>query len=298
MIRPRVLLNELLVTTLPGFVRLNESHGRWQSAGGPAGWKLEPAEGGFWLVLEGADVEAVPRDPLAAARCWPWPLKAVRRGPGAPWAWSAELRLSGFSEDRSRLLQLRDQLDRWLAGGHRSEDHRLGRGEKARSNELDGEEKSRSKEEGADLLAEVLGDALRPSQGGYRLTVAEGPTLVFRPDREGGGWQVNCTLARANTPLPPPSWVSLRDYLGVANGRIRGCRALVDTGPEILVRLERLIPRAEVSTGAILETVALLTDAGRLLGLACQVLCDVPDTGVAYEAYLLGGQSSEPAQPS
>jgi len=82
----------------------------------------------------------------------------------------------------------------------------------------------------------------------------------------------------------------VRDYLGVANTLLRGCRAFLDPDLENAAILEGRLQNSAKSPETIREAVVALAKAGRLLAPACQVLYDLPSIGEAYEGCLLGGK--------
>ena len=89
MVRERMSVAKVLGAKLREIEWLDPSHGHWRSPVGQARWLLEPADNGFWLVMEGTGSAASDHDPRAASRRWPWPLKAIRQGSGGPWVWCA-----------------------------------------------------------------------------------------------------------------------------------------------------------------------------------------------------------------
>jgi hypothetical protein len=281
MVRERMSVAEVLGARIPRLEWLDPGHGHWHSRVGPARLALEPDEKSFWLLLEGTCTAISDPDPLGASCRWPWPFKAIRRGSGGPWAWCAELWLDGRPEDAPRLEHLLDRLDRWLLSVHRGEDRRSRYSDKAESLTAD-----------ARILVEAFGDDLRPSGAGYRLPMPDGPTLEFRVDDEnhGAGWRVLGVLARFPEPLPPASLASVRDYLGIANTRFRGCRAFLDPDLEHAAILEGRLPSSAKTPETIREAVVALAEAGRLLAPACQVLYEVPKIGEAYVGFLLAGK--------
>jgi hypothetical protein len=277
MLRDRARLDELLSAALPGFVLRDESQGQWQPAGTSADWKLEPDGDAFWLIVTGHTT-----DPMARSHRWQWPLKAVRQGPAGPWSWCAELKLRGRSQDAEALSQRISSIERWLAeGGVRGNERRSKRESDAPPSEVD-----------AQLLAEAFGNGLEPRgrPGYHRLPVPDGPAVEFRRSGDGDGWRVDCILARSSERLPSPSLAALRDFLGVANARIHGCRAVLESGPEFAAVLECRIPGPAVTPLPLQEAAAIVIDAGQLLAPACQILCEIPEVGTAYAACLLGGE--------
>jgi len=202
----------------------------------------------------------------------------VRRRSGDGWSWNADLWLDGRSEDDLRLEHLLDRLHGWLSDDRRGRRcPRIERGEPGASDAKAG------------MLSEAFGDDLRQSGKGFRLSIPGAPALEIRSTcaDEGVGWQVLGVLARSLAPLPSPALESVRDYLGAANARFRGCRAFLDPDLENAAFIEGCLPEAATSAETVRDAVAAVAEAGRLMAAACRVLYEVPEIGEAYVRCLM-----------
>jgi hypothetical protein len=261
------------------------NHGHWTTVAGPAEWMLDPDQEGFWLVLTGDlrwDESAA--DPLAAAPPWPWPLKVMRREPGAPMHWCAELRLVGVPEEATRIREFVRSLECWLSD--QSSPPPIAARERP-------EPPAPALTAIKELLVEALGETLQQTSRGYRLPAEDGPAIVIAPDRD--WWVFRTTLVRQPGPLPAVSVASLHDYLAVANGRLRGDRARVDgnvPGNVPSAVLEAGIAAECLAVEAIRSTATGLGRAARLLAPVCQIVTAQPRVGEMYQRFLLGDRAA------
>jgi hypothetical protein len=278
--RRRIPLEEVLQAALPGRVQATQMRGFWSTIAGQAEWELEPDGGGYWLVLSGALKAAEPlTDLFNLAGHWAWPLKVSRREPRAPALWCAEMRLVGAAGEGACLGQLVGLIEKWLSGGD---------GANSSSSPV-GDEPSRNASSALanDVLVRALGDSLKRTSQGYRLPVPDGPALAITPHQK--GWVFRTTLVRAAGPLTAPLLASLSDFLAVANGKVRGCRAVGDrTQPETVAELETRIAGDSLTTGEIRAAAASLTRTARLVAPACEVLVGQPPVGAFYREVFFG----------
>jgi hypothetical protein len=277
--RRRIRLDEVLRESLPGWVPVAEGHGHWRTAAGPASWELEPADSGFWLVLGARlDTSHPARSPLADASAWPWPLKPIRREPGAELLWSAELHLSGQAVEMERVQALSLRLENWLSDADRRSTSHDPSPEAADADQL---------AQGKDVIVRALGGSLKRTAHGFRLSSQDGPALVL--NASGEEWVLRATLVRNLEPLSPGASRCLDDFLAVANGRLRGCRGFHEVqGGGTTAVLESRISRESLNVRILRATVDCLLGSARRLAPACQILLQQPKVGELYRELLIG----------
>jgi len=282
--RRRIPLEEVLQAALPGRVQATPMRGFWSTIAGQAEWELEPDGGGYWLVLSGALKAAEPlTDRFNLAGHWAWPLKVARREPGAPALWCAEMRLVGAAGEGACLRQLVGLIERWLSGGDVADSPSSPGGNEPSRNALSALAN--------DVLVRALGDSLKRTSQGYRLPVPDGPALAITPHQE--GWEFRTTLVRVTDPLPLPVLASLHDFLAVANGRLRGCRAVGERAErETVAELETRIAGDSATTSKIRAAAASLTRTAHLVAPACEVLVGQPPVGAFYRDVFFGKQAA------
>jgi hypothetical protein len=279
--RQRVPLGGVIRAVLPRMTEVAPGAGRgaWESAVGQAYWELEPDGDGFWLVLSGWLGQVDPLNGLfQASRRWAWPLKVACKEPGGRPSWCAETRLTGVSGDARLVARLAVGVDRWLMGVGGPSDGAVAEEPTAGS---------------VELLERALGGALKRSARGYRLPVAGGPALTITAQR--GFWVFRSMLVRPGLAVASPSLASLYDFMAVANGRVRGCRAVLDgTGDDTdtVAVAETRVPFEPLTVADVKAAAILLARAARLVSPACEVLVGQLPVGELYREVLIGDEAA------
>jgi len=276
----RLHLDRVLRNALPSWAAVDPGHGHWQTAAGRFGWELEPADSGFWLVLWAAlDSRRAWLGAPDQASEWPWPLKPIRRQPGAELIWCAEIRLEGEPGEAQRIEALVHTIDSWLSGRNNLRPTSRGR--------LNKRADSRPLADDEHLIVRALGNSLKRTSDGFRLPSQDGPALLISPELE--SWSLRTTMARAADAMPRRTRACLDDFLAVANRRLRGCRGFLETegATEAVVLETRVSPNLLTVDGIRTAVDALLSSARKLVP-ACQVLVEQPRVGELYRELLIG----------
>ena len=271
-------LTELLQGVLRDFEVISEGHGTWVSPLGASSWALEPAGKYFYVTLEGSRGARPWRQLLGSALDWPWPVKPIRHQPGAPLHWQTEWLFDGGLDAKQEFGRVVEQLTTWL------QDDRV----LAESQPDEDLAPVLTPEELERLLAETFTEMPPQTASGYRLPGPAGSSiqLKVRHDR----LELSTALVRSEDRCRPLHRKTILSLAAVANGRLRGCRALATAakGP-LKVLCQSCVSQRELTADGLRRASQRLAKAAQMLSPACRALLESQTAAGWYERVLLKG---------